>query len=50
MNFLSNNRVDNTTIIPPRKPIMTALYGETVAHPAVIETRPAIAPLSECDI
>ena len=26
---------------------MTALNGETVAHPAVIATRPAIAPLSE---
>ena len=29
---------------------MAALDGETVAHPAVIATSPAIAPLSECEI
>src|SRR3989344_1629751 len=42
----SKNFTAATTIVPPIAPIIIALSGLTFAVPAVIETKPASAPLS----
>ena len=45
MRIRSKNSTEATTIRPPMKPITTAAHGSTAPTGAVIETRPARAPL-----
>ena len=48
-NFLSRKIYEMLQTIPPRRPIIIALTGETTAQPAVMATSPARAPFKVMD-